>query len=117
MLTLRFFAEKKNLKISIQNAKFCMLKKANFAKKFCNIFTQPNFYLCNAKTAFVHPQSLLYFHLNVDHLQNNIISLIDLDLVNFVSNVNFTFWLQLQSKLIAAMITELNLYQVVYRID
>ena len=43
-------------------------KMQNFAswmrqilRKFCNVFTQPNFFLCNANTADVHPQSPIFF--------------------------------------------------------
>ena len=62
-------------------------------------FAQPYFFLCSANTVFVQPQSLIFSYLNVDHLQNNITS----RYLSFVNNVNFKFWLQLWSKLIAAM--------------
>ena len=36
--------------------------------KICDAFTQPNFFLCNENTADVHPQSPIFFLINVDHL-------------------------------------------------
>ena len=54
------FFTKKNLKFCIQNAKFCKLKR-QILQKFCNVFTQPNFFICNANTAVTHPQSPLFF--------------------------------------------------------
>ena len=50
-----------------------MLKKVN-------TFTQLNFFLCNANTVVAHPQSLNFFYLTVDHLQNNISSLMEVDM-------------------------------------
>ena len=62
-------------------------------------------------------KAISFFDLNVDYLQNNITSLMEVGMINFVNNDNFKFWLQLQSRLMAAMNTGLNLYQAEYRID
>ena len=96
---------------------FTCWKRQILQKKIFNIFTQPNFLLCNANTAIVHSQSLTLIYLNVDHLRNNYNKFYESRYVNFVNNVNFRFWLQPQSKLMAAMNTGLNLYQAEYRID
>ena len=52
-------------------------RKSKILQKFSNIFTQPNFFLYNANTAVVHPRSLTFFYLNVDHLENNITGLLE----------------------------------------
>ena len=86
-------------------------------QKFCNISTQPNFLLCNGNTAVIRPQSLILIYLNIDLMRNNYNKSYKSKCVNFVNNVNFQFWLQFQSKLMAAMNTGLDLYQAEYRID
>ena len=49
--------------------------------KFCNVFTQPNFFLCNANTAVVHQQSPIFLKLNVDYLKTIVITgLMEVDL-------------------------------------
>ena len=81
MLTIcpRGFLQKKNLKFCIQNAKFCKLKR-QILQKFCNVFTQPNFFLCNANTAVKHTQSPIFFLIKCRLLKNNTISLMEVDL-------------------------------------
>ena len=99
-LSPRFFA-KKNLKFCIQNAKFCKLKR-QILQKFCNVFTQPNFFLCNANTTVTHPQSPIFFLIKCRLLKNNI-SLMEVDLYILRIMSTHRFWLQFQSELMAAM--------------
>ena len=67
-----FFALKKISNFAFKMHNFARRKRQIF-QKLCNIFTQPAFFLYNhANTAVVHPQSLIFFYLNIDHLQNNI---------------------------------------------
>ena len=110
------FCNKKSQILHLK-CKILHAERGNFCKKFCNISTQPNFLLCNGNTAVICPQSLILIYLNVDPMRNNYNKAYGSRYVNFVNNINFQFWLQLQSKLMVAMNTGLNLYQAEYRID
>ena len=76
-LSPRFFA-KNNIKFCIQNAKFCKLKR-QILQKFCNVFPQPNFFLCNANTAVTHTKPYIFL-IKCILLKNNTISIMEVDL-------------------------------------
>ena len=71
-----FFAKKKSQILRPKCKNFASWK-GQILQKFCDVSTQPNFFLCNENTAGAHPQSLIFFLLNVDHLLTNITSLME----------------------------------------
>ena len=53
--------KKKTPQILHPKWKILQAEKGKFCENFCNDFTQPNFFLCNANTAVQHPQKPIFF--------------------------------------------------------
>ena len=66
-LSPRLFFFAKKISNFAYKCKILQAEKANL-QKFCNVFTQPNFSLCNGNNAVVHPQSPIFSKLNVEHV-------------------------------------------------
>ena len=106
----RGFLQKKNLKFCGQNAKFCKLKKANFAK-ILRCFYTALFLSLQCKYCRRRPTKPFLFLIKCRSLVKQYNKSYGSRSVNFVNSVNSEFWLQSQSELMAAMNTGLKPYQ------